>query len=491
MSPATLVPVQIADGTLAEALSRVLAAAAGATYLVGGAVRDLLLRRSPRDLDVVVEADAIQLGRRLEQETACKPVVLNERPAVVRLVWHAGAQVLDLLELEGTLDQDLRRRDCTVNAMALRLVPTDAGLAGELRDPLSGRDDLHARLLRMTSEHALTEDPVRVLRVFRLAAQLGFEVEDRTRSAIVRHADEVRRAAPERVQEELLLLLEATPCNQALRDCAASGVLLQALPELAPLRGLGENGYHHLDAWAHSLEVVEALDTLLLGEQPLLEPDVLAQAQALLARPYLTGCTNVALLKLAGLLHDVGKPATATQDERGLHFYRHDVLGAQVAEDIAARLRFSREAQRALALLVREHLRPGFLADLPASSERAVNRFFRRLGDQAVAALLLALADRLAARGPAATEEWLLRQARTVNTLAREYFRRAQQPASEPLLNGHDLMARYDLQPGRLVGKALALLRRAQQEGQLRTRAEAEAWLDARMPQLLRDTSGR
>ena len=421
----------------------------------------------------------------------CTTVVLRDTPAVVRLVWQAGAQVLDLLELAGTLEEDLARRDCTVNAMALRLLEGPAGLTGELHDPLGGKQDLESRLLRMTSEQALLDDPLRVLRVFRLSAQLAFTVEPQTQTAIERHASIVRQGAPERVQEELLLLLDTTPCHQALQPCAATGVLLHVLPELAALRGVGQDGYHHLDAFDHTLEVVKALDALLLGERRLVEPELLAQAQAALARPYLAGCTDLALLKLAGLFHDLGKPVTRSLNETGTHFYRHNVVGEEMAAAIAQRLRFSREAHRRLALLVREHLRPGFLADLHPPSQRARNRFFRRLAEDAVAALLLGLADRMAARGPAATKQWLLRQAHATNELLAEYFRRLRQPEQKPVLDGHQIMARYHLQPGRLVGKARALLRRAQEEGAVQTREQAQALLDEKMPELLRKSRGR
>ena len=484
------VPIEIPDAVLSEALSY-LRSAAGDAYLVGGAVRDLLLGRTPRDLDVLVTGDVPGLAQLMEKASRCKAIVLGRGPAVVRLVWAGGAQILDLLELAGTLEQDLARRDCTVNAMALRLSAAPSGLTGELHDPLGGMADLRARRLRMTSEQALVEDPVRVLRVFRLAAQLGFRLEGATVAAIERHAATVVHAAPERVQEELLLLLDSNPCYEPLCACAQTGVLLNVIPELAALKEVRQDGFHHLDAFDHSLETVRAAEDLLLGEAPPLEPQSLAQARAALQRPYLAGASDAALLKLAALLHDIGKPPTVTADERGTHFYRHNVVGEQMASEVARRLRFSREAERRLALLVREHLRPGSLADLQPRSERAVNRFFRRLGQEAVPALLLGVADRMAARGPAATADWLLRQVEFANAALAEYFRRAQAPHNPPLLDGHQVMARYHLQPGRLVGRALALLRRAQEEGRLHTREEAEAFLDEQMPRLQRDIGGR
>ncbi len=486
-----LLPIEIADPLLSQALSRVSVAAAGRAYLVGGAVRDLLLGRKPRDLDVVLQGKPLPLAQSLEQDLQCKAIVLRESPGVVRLAWHGGAQILDLLELEGTLEQDLRRRDCTVNAMALRLVGGAEGLGAELQDPLGGKKDLEARLLRMTCEKALLQDPLRVLRVFRLSAQLAFNVERETEAAIKRHASVVRQAAPERVQEELLLLLDSTPCYEALKGCVASGVLLHVLPELGPLRGVGQDGYHHLDAFDHTLEVVRAVEGVLLGQQPLLRAELLERARTALARPFLAGCSEVAMLKLAALLHDLGKPLTRTVEEDGTHFYRHSVVGEEMATAIGERLRFSREAQRRVALLVREHLRPGFLADLEPPSPRALNRFFRRLGGEAVAALLLGLADRMAARGPAASEEWLVRLARTANELLAEHFRRLGHPEAKVLLDGHQIMARYGLQPGRLVGKALALLRRAQEEGLVHTPEQAQAFLDEKMPQLLGESGAR
>jgi len=412
-------------------------------FLVGGAVRDALTGREPRDVDWLVERPEEEAGRAARAlavaGTAASAFVLDAERGHWRVV--AGGLVCDYAPLKGDLDGELRRRDFTVNAVA-------AGLDGRLFDPLGGVRDLRARRLRMTSEASLAEDPLRPLRGVRLAATLDLTIEPATRDAVRRLA---RRQAGgthplpawERVRDELDLLLLDPAAARGLAQADALGLLDALLPELAACRDVEQGGFHHLDVLGHSLE---ALNQLVQGFP---EAD--------------------AALRWATLLHDVGKPATRAPGEDGrTHFYGHARLGQRLAQAALARLRQPRALATRVGSLVRYHMLP-----LPGG-EREARRFVHRRGTLLPDLLKLMIADREAARGPLASET--RRQAYRL-ALARVLAILNEPPPAAPLLDGEAVMHLLGIPPGPRVGEALRLLREAEAVGDIATAEEAEALL--------------
>ena len=412
-------------------------------FLVGGAVRDILLGRAPKDLDWLVPEPAAEAERaaatlRAGPDPHASAFLMDAERQHWRLVWEAGT--VDYAPLEGPLADDLRRRDFTVNAIA-------AEPDGTIVDPLDGRRDLAGQRVRMTSAEALAADPIRVLRGVRLATELGFTLEPATQAAmeevVARQAAGGALPAWERTGAELQHVLMAPAAAHGFRLAQQLGALALYLPELAACEGLEQGGFHHLDVLGHQLEALHAL----LGRFPDAE----------------------AAVRWATLMHDVGKPGTrAVQDDGRVHFYGHARLGQRLLRTALTRLRLPQPMIERASLLVRYHMLP-----LPRD-ERGARRFVHRRRALLPDLLRLMLADREAARGPLSSEA-----SRTAYRVAMSRVLAVLDavPARPPLMNGTEVMALLGILPGPHVGEALRLLAESEALGDVATYEEASALL--------------
>ncbi|MBC8123842.1 MAG: HDIG domain-containing protein, partial [Gemmatimonadaceae bacterium] len=357
---------------------------------------------------------------------------------------------------------DLARRDFTINALAYDVH------AQMLIDPLNGQADLKARQLRAVSEANLRDDPLRVLRGYRLAAQLDFEIEPATRALLVACAPLLDQVSAERVREELSALIAAPRGADWLFAAYRDGALTHWLPELTAMEAIGASGYHHLPLIEHTFEVVCQVDRAVTRQSEGLQAD--------LARP-VTGMRSVqTLVKWAALLHDIAKPATWKVDpETGkTSFTDHENQGAVMSQSILQRLKFSRDEERWVVALVKHHLRPGGLAAHLPPSDRAVYRLCRDLGEMLPALLMLALADRYSTLGSQVKPTDLERFDALVGLLLGRYYAPDDRLAHPvPLLDGHGLMLALGLKPGPQIGKLLTTLQESQALGEVITREEA------------------
>lgn len=472
-------------------LRRAAAQHKGPLYLVGGAIRDFLLERPVQDLDLALTG-AKALARELAAAFKATLVPLDEENAVYRLVLpprKGGILQLDLAEIQGrSIEEDLARRDFTVDALAAPIL-SDGGL-GPLVDPRSGLADLKRRLLRAESEELFKSDPLRLLRAFRLAAQLDFEIEASTLASIGRLRHRVGKPAAERIQAELMLMLSVPGASRRLSDMDACGLLTALFPEMEPARQCAVVYYGPGGVLKHSLDTAARAD-FLLGR--------LDAAFGGLAGAVEAARAPRALLLLSALLHDVAKAETAKQAGGRLRFFGHDAVGAKRVADILRRLKFPRAHVDAAAAIVLHHLRPGNLAASGVITDKAAYRFFRDLGSHALDLLLVCWADhasylpqariakllKLAAAEPG---EGLARlrpeEARktvlhlqVVSHLLSRLLRQPEKASPALLANGHDVMDLLKLPPGPRIGRLLESLREAQATGAVGTRAQALAFL--------------
>jgi putative nucleotidyltransferase with HDIG domain len=469
---------------LRELFGRLHAAVPDAV-LVGGAVRDLLTDRTPRDLDVVTHGDAPEAANALAEALDGHAFALDVGRGQYRVTLHdPAADDVDISRIDDLVD-DLRRRDFTIDALASEVAAD--GTLGGVTDPHEGLRDLAAGTVRMVSAANLADDPLRLLRAVRIATELQYEVEEETAGVIRTLAQRLSQAAGERQRDELVRILATPRAAQGLRLADRLRLLDALLPELAPARGVEQPKQHHYyDVFEHSLQALAALDEMLhdvpsATKRPWLGPDFREVMAGFDVDAYLGektgGLGRLVLLKLATLLHDVSKPETRSVEADGrVRFLGHSELGAAKAQAVCERLRLGNRETRFVTLLIEEHLRPTQLAQRgEPPSRRALYRFLRDLGDAAPACLILSLADAAAARGPLLQRErwrghvaycrYVLYEATHIDS--------SQQATRKRLVTGNDLMAELGLKPGPVLGRLLAQLDEAQAVGEIDTREAA------------------
>jgi putative nucleotidyltransferase with HDIG domain len=383
--------------------------------------------------------------------------------------WH-----VDVSRMRGeSIEDDLTQRDFTANAVA---VPA-ADPGGAPIDPTGGADAIDARVLRAVSERTFADDPLRILRAARLAAQLGFEIDPPTLELARAEANRAAEPAGERQLAELRGLIAGPDPVRGLEVLDALGATERVLPELAALRGVVQNPNHHLDVYGHTIEV---LSNLLEVERDLdrFAGDVAPEVRALLSEPLADEMTRGDALRFGAVLHDVGKPATRQEHAGGfVSFIGHDRTGAELVEGICARLKTSRMLSRYLEALALHHLHLGFMTRERPLSRRRLYEYLKTCDPVAVDVTLLTVADRLAARGggPTASPEMIaahLELAREVLPAALEWHRHG--PPRVPI-PGDELAAAIGIEPGPELGRLLDELEAAAFTGEVSTREQAIA----------------
>jgi tRNA nucleotidyltransferase/poly(A) polymerase len=449
--------------------------------VVGGGLRDALLGRPVADLDVAVAGSAADAAGALARAYGAGRFRLSARFGAWRV--HGGALpcAVDLTPLQGgSLYSDLDRRDLTVNALAL---PAGAPDGSTIVDRHGGMADLTAGRLRLVRPSALRDDPVRLLRLPRIAAELGFAVDEEAAARARADAGELARAAGERLMEELRRMVALPAPWRAVELMDELGVLTALVPELAGARGLEQSPYHHKDVLGHTLEVVRHACELADDPEPVFRSLAPRVAQTL-AEPLGDGLDRRGALVLGALLHDMAKPDThAVTAEGRVTFWHHDRLGEEQARQWSLRMRTSARLRDHLALLVRHHLTLGFLVHRTPLSLRQIDRYLGATAPAAVDVMVLSCADRLATRGPRTSEHAIRRHLVLAREVMAVHFQLADRGPLRPLVDGATLALALGTPPGPWLARALAALREEQLVGAVRSEAAAirfaQGWLAA------------
>lgn len=456
--------MHMTDGPELNRIRGALEPASDRLLLVGGAVRDILMEREPEDLDFLVIGNETNGIRQALEQLAGQLNMHIVQPAgfpdTRRLVSRHTTLDFTIIP-EKLLTGDLLRRDLTINALALDLATE------ELLDPANGKRDLECGVLRATGPGVFEADPVRILRLYRFMVELDFSIDPDTATEAAAAASHIHHPAGERTREELFRILANDQAWDAV-EMMANPVLTTLFPSLAATRGVQQNDYHHLDVFPHTMEVVKHAFHL---------PGLTA----------MIGCPELELdredrivLRLSTLFHDVGKAPTAAPDKDGIPtFHRHQhVSENQFLSDMES-LRVSHRIMDRTARLIRHHMRfLNFM--LNGYSTRSMRRLVRIMDTDSILLGLLALADKLAARGPLAGGS-IDRIARIV----REFVELVQTEGSElmhlpKLISGEDVMRVMELEQGVEVGRVLDRVRGSQTDDPSLTREQAlellETW---------------
>jgi len=437
-------------------------------WLVGGAVRDRLMGRELGDVDLVVDGDVKAAARHLALSVGGPSFALGDAFGAWRVMGPGRAWQVDLCPLRGeSIEADLELRDFTVNAIAEPLG------GGALLDPHAGAQDLAARRLRMVAPRSFRDDPLRVLRLARLACELDLAPDPATVKEARAHASSLDAVAGERIFAELKHILAAGGALAGLALMDDLGVTRAVLPEVAALRGVQQNRFHHLDVHDHTLEVLQAV--IAIEEDPALlaGEEHAAAATAWLEQPLADELTRGEALRLGALLHDIAKPATRVVYEGGLvAFPHHDRVGADITRQILERLRASERTRAHVAALGRHHLRLGFLVKHRPLDARAVYRYLQDCDPVAVDVTLLSVADRLATRGDDASRA-IAAHLELAHAILGPALAWPGWQAQAPLVRGDVLARQLGIDPGPRLAPLLAQIDEARYAGEVVDEADA------------------
>lgn len=441
-------------------------------YLVGGFLRDFLTghEKKPVDLDFALKKDAIAFGRRLARELKAGFVVLDRTHGCSRVVYKdkKGSFItFDFVDFRGKdLKEDLLKRDFTINTLALGIP-----ISGEdILDLYGARRDIASGTIRVVDRTSFDDDPLRILRAFSMSAIFGFKIAPATLALIKKKKNRLNTVAGERLRDELFKILDAPQAWKYIRLLDTYGILKEVIPQVRLMHHVKQGGYHHLDVWGHSLETVKKLEELLgqLKDR--------RELSAYLDGPLSSGRRRRQLIKLAALLHDIGKPKAFEVKAGKTMFHGHERIGRIISDTVSEKIKLSTAERFALDTIIFWHLRPGYLADNAVLTKRAVHRFFRDTKEEAVSVLMVAIADQRATRGPLATPESRLRHEKVSFSLIDKYFEMLKEKPFVRLINGTDLIRNLKLKPGPIFSKLLLGVEEAQVEGRVRTKKEALAF---------------
>lgn len=441
-----------------------------ALYLIGGFLRDLILGREKAslDLDFSLSNGAIGFGEKVAKALRAGFVVLDKVHGCCRVVYKDRDKnkllTFDFIDFRGkNLKEDLRKRDFTINTLAVK-IPFENG---KVLDFLKARHDMRQKLIRVVGCDSFDEDPLRILRAFSLSAIFGFKITPDTARLIKKKKELLKTVAGERLRDELFKILAVENAHFYIKEMDKAGVLKCVIPQVGIMHNVRQGGYHHLDVWGHSLETVKQLESLLSHFSK--EADVCSYFDEFLA----CGRTRRQVVKLAALLHDIGKPQAFEVKAGKTMFHGHERIGRIISDTVSKSLKLSTRERFALDTIIFWHLRPGYLADNKVLTKRAVFRYFRDTELEAVSVLFTSIADQRATRGPLATKASRIKHEKVSFALIKRYFETLKEKPFKRLIGGRDLIKRFKLKPGPVFSVILNEVEEAQGGGKIKTKKDA------------------
>lgn len=475
-------------------------------YLVGGPVRDILLKRPLRDIDIAASSDSLEIARIFADKIIGSFFVMDEENQVARVIKKAGNKTFqfDFASFKGkNIHEDLSNRDFTVNAMAIKIEAGGLRLE-EILDPCNGRRDLKDKIIRVVKPEAFYDDPLRMLRGVRLASDFSFKIEEETAGYIKNNASSLNAISAERIRDELFKILRNKRAHHYLLLLDEFNLLTTILPEIEDMKGLGQGSYHRYDLFTHSIKTVE-YEEEVLNNIRLFLPEYADKIKSHLRLEIEQGIERLNILKFAAFLHDTGKPSTIKIEDDKVSFYQHWTVGAEINKRICRRLAMSAKSEEIVCRITANHMRPLYLAQLynptfnsPLSkggikrgeggnrgfiTKRAMYRFFRDAGDAGIEVVLLSIADAMATSPPSLPPHeisgrgFLDANYKTVANTARKmvsyFYTEYKRQRRRPLINGAELIKRFRLQPGPVIGMILRDINEARGAGELKNKKDA------------------
>lgn len=433
-------------------------------WLVGGAVRDILLNNEITDRDLIVtDCDAKIFSMKVAEFFGAKFIPLDEENKIYRVVLNDKKNYLDITNPIGnSLEKDICRRDLSVNAIAVNIK------SGEFFDPTNGLKDFENGVLNGINEVNFTDDPLRLLRIFRFHSTLGFEISKDLMNITKKHAVLINKPAKERIEYELMKLFDGKYADCALLKMDECGILELIFPFVNELKQVPPNAHHHLDLFHHSIETVKQIQILYENSADTVKEH--------LQKIDFGGFSRLAHLKLATFMHDIGKFSTwFIEKDTGRHrFYKHDDVGSKMAPEILRNLAFSNKQIKYIQKMIKNHMYATMVVCSPELSDKIMMRYVRKMEDDSIDAIIIGKADRLSALGPEITQQMVEENLTMLDKLLNFYIDSLETIKPLPkLLDGNEIMELLEIKPSPQLGKILNELHEGQLNGDITTKQQA------------------
>lgn len=436
-------------------------------YLVGGSIRDLFTKHCVFcDRDISIKG-AENFARKIANKWDGTFIELDSENKIYRVVLPDKINFLDISELQGnTIEEDLKRRDFTINAIAYDLANN------EFIDVTGGLKDLKNKVLRHIDDKNFEDDPLRILRAFRFYAVTGFKMTIELENALKKYLPLALNPAKERINYEIMKLFGGDFVSGALLKMDEFGLLEKIFPCVTEMKKVPPNTHHHLDLFHHVVETVRQIE-ILYNKISGFEKEHLDAID-------FGGFPRINHLKLAGFLHDIGKFSTWTIEESGRHrFIKHDDVGSKMVVPLLRDLKFSKKQIEYISCMIKNHIYPSNVIVAPSLNDKVMMRYVRKMGDNVIDNIILAKADRLSARGVDITEEIVNTNISGLDKLLDFYLSKKDSLAPLPkLIDGREIMEILNIKPSPKLGEIINAINEAQLNGDITTHEEAVNYIE-------------
>lgn len=447
-------------------------------YVVGGYIRDFLLKKKTLDIDLVVSEKAESFAKKLAKKINGKCFILHSDLQVYRVavINNPDIEYIDISLMQGkTIKDDLSKRDFTINALAVKIENFD-NIKKNIIDYFNGTKDLKNKEIKAVSKKVFVDDPLRMLRAFRFASEYNFKISKETLALIKKYSSKISTVAGERIKNEFFRILNNKKSSQYIAVIDDIKLLEKMFPVITKMKKSAKNFYYHPKGlFQHCFQTYEALENILVKLDKYF-PTTKNILEQHLNETFSENVNKKNLLKFIAIFHDCAKPECAKRMDNKMRFLGHEELGAEKTAQIMKELKMSNKETEFAKAIISEHMRPSNLAKTEIITNRAQMRLFRDIKENTPDLLILAMSDwhsYKTLKKKIYSPKVLKQQEKSVAKLIFSYFDFINNKPKDKIIDGNVLMKEFKLKPGKIIGELLKYVNNAYEEGRIKDKQQA------------------